>query len=340
MIRDARVLKQAYLPQELHHREQYLNMLSVALAPLTDGVQGQHVLIDGPSGAGKTTLARFACSRLEESTFGVRVAEANAISHSSPTRYLNSLCRDANIALDVSPESAPTSAYIDRIAASEDQLVAIVDEADQLDADGVWGLLELSNVTVIAVCIDATDLLAHVDQRIASRLRSTTQLNLGGYSSHQIEDILRGRIEHGLAPGAVDTEAIETIADRAAGDARFAIAMLRSAVQQADARGETVTADLVETTTGDARQGLRDRVVEQLGSHQRVLWHIIEEAGSVRGDSLHDEYELRVADPKAKRTRRNYLSALEQYGLIESDGTGRATRYHVATDEAAATTGN
>jgi len=337
MIQDARVLKQAYLPQELHHREQYLNLLSVALEPLTNGEQGQHVLIDGPSGAGKTTLARFACSRLEESTFGVRTAEANAISHSSPTRYLNALCRDANLALDVSPEAAPASAYIDRIAACDAQLVVIVDEADQLDATQVWGLLDQPNVTVIAVCIDATDLLAHVDPRIASRLRATTQLNLGGYTSGQLEDILRGRIHHGLAPGAVETAAIETIADRAAGDARFAIAMLRSAVQQADAHGQSVTVDLVEATTAHARQGVRERAIEQLGSHQRVLWHIIEEDGSVRAETLHEEYECRVSAPKGKRMRRNYLRSLTQYGLIESTGVGRATRYRCVEKQPVAT---
>lgn len=93
-----------------------------------------------------------------------------------------------------------------------------------------------------------------------------------------------------------------------------------------------MTAGLVEATTAHARQRVRERAIEQLGSHQRVLWHIIDEADSVGAEALYEEYELRVSNPKSKRMRRNYLRSLTQYGLIESTGVGRATRYRLVEE--------
>ena len=66
MIRDARVLQDEFIPTEVGHRDAEMNALSRALDPMTRGQSAETALLFGPSGAGKTCLARFALDRLRE----------------------------------------------------------------------------------------------------------------------------------------------------------------------------------------------------------------------------------------------------------------------------------
>jgi Cdc6-like AAA superfamily ATPase len=64
MITDVRVFDDEYLPRELVHRDGDLDELSQAFGPAVDGDTADNVLISGPSGVGKTALARYALNRL------------------------------------------------------------------------------------------------------------------------------------------------------------------------------------------------------------------------------------------------------------------------------------
>ena len=66
MIQDARVLQDEFIPKEVGHRNQEMNELSRALDPVTRNEPAETVFLYGPSGAGKTCLARFALDRLRE----------------------------------------------------------------------------------------------------------------------------------------------------------------------------------------------------------------------------------------------------------------------------------
>ncbi|SDY35509.1 orc1/cdc6 family replication initiation protein [Halobellus clavatus] len=65
MIRDARALRDEFVPQELQHRNSEIDHLSSCPRPIEEDVKGDHVLITSPSGAGKTTLAKYVCQQLE-----------------------------------------------------------------------------------------------------------------------------------------------------------------------------------------------------------------------------------------------------------------------------------
>jgi Cdc6-like AAA superfamily ATPase len=65
MITDHSVFEDAYRPRRLLHRDQEISQLSREFHPIVDGDLGGDALISGPSGVGKTLLARHTLDRFE-----------------------------------------------------------------------------------------------------------------------------------------------------------------------------------------------------------------------------------------------------------------------------------
>ena len=332
MIRDARALRDEFVPQELEHRNSEINHISSCLRPVEGDIKGEHILITGPSGAGKTTLAKYVCQQLERQTLGVRTGYVNCLSANTATGVIHILLRDSRIGRDFSRESTARSQYFERIRSTDGQLVFIADEVDVLDDyEALLSLFDQQNVTLVMICIDEDAFLSDVDMRIHSRVRAATSVHLEKYRDQEIVDILRGRADAGLAPGVIDIGTFERIADVAAGDARLAIALLRQAAERAQDEGfDALSPGLIEAVSDSATTAIHERNVELLSTHQRLLYEIILEADQIDGSELHSRYEDRTSAAKSRSTRRRYLDSLERYGLITRDGATRDTTYEPA----------
>jgi orc1/cdc6 family replication initiation protein len=329
MICDARALRDEFVPQELQHRNSEIDHISSCLRPIEEDVKGEHVLITGPSGAGKTTLAKHVCQQLERQTLGVRTGYVNCLSANTATGVIHMLLRNSRIGRDFARESTARSQYFERIRSSDEQLVFIVDEVDVLDGyEALLSLFDQQNVTLVMICVDEDAFLSNVDMRVQSRVRASASVTLEKYHDEEIVDILRGRADAGLTPGAVDEGTLGEIADLAAGDARLAIALLRRAAERAETEGrESLSPGLVEAVSDSATTEVHDRNVELLSTHQRLLYEVVSEAGEIAASDLHRRYEEQASSPKSRSTRRRYLDSLERYGLIEQQGSTRDSRY-------------
>ena len=329
MIQNARVLKEDWVPQELRHRDAQLQNLSAHLKPIAHGLGSETVMITGPSGTGKTTIAKYIVRQLEQEVLGIRWGYVNAISNTSMASVVYSLVHDAGRANDLRKKGTPRSVMFDRLRDLDDHFVGIIDEVNVLDDEKtIQALWEIPNVTLVLICVDEDDFFADLDSTVASRIRGAAKISLEKYHHHELVDILWGRIAAGITSGVVEAETVDYIADVAAGDARHAITLLRRAIRDAVESGaETLTPERVQAVREDAREEIHERNVDTLGTHQRHLYEIISEAGEISAEDLHARYEGRVAEPRAKSTRRNYLQSLEHYDLIESAGSTRARRY-------------
>jgi len=331
MIRNHRHLTPEGSPKELVHRDGELDAITTALDPITDGYPGEAVLISGPTGVGKTTVAKEVVDRLMEATFDVRFGYVNCITRSSPGSLLNKVCRDAGVGNALTVEATPVADYYETLETCEDQIVVILDEAGFAEDDSVLAALyDTHGVTPIYITTDIDTMLAGMDSRTADRVRSSRSVHLERYSHGALVDILRNRASVALAPGALADSVLERCADVAAGNARHALTLLLRSVRHVnnDGRARVTPAD-VEAIVDDARAELYKRRVKDLGSHQRVLFDIVRRAypDAVDAGDIHDLYKAAVESPRSTRTRRRYLNGLESYELIESRGSTRDREY-------------
>lgn len=213
-----------------------------------------------------------------------------------------------------------------------DQCVVVLDEVDQPDdANLLYDLFRTDGVSLVFIANRRDDLFGDLNDRIQSWLLTSRVIEFDPYGVAGLVDILQVRADRGLEPGAVGTAELRAIADRARGDARVAIQALKNAADSARSRGaDAVAEEGIEDAVAAARSELRQKTKSNLTRHQRVLYEIVAEAGEIRASELHERYEEAVEAPRSRRQRRNYLSKLEHYHLVESEGETRWKTYRVA----------
>ncbi|MGB9960787.1 hypothetical protein ACOZ32_01025 (plasmid) [Halobacterium sp. MBLA0001] len=136
--------------------------------------------------------------------------------------------------------------------------------------------------------------------------------------------ILRDRAHWGLAEDAITASGLQQIAERAAGDARVAIGILRKAARTANQNGQSrIQSSVIADVVLEAKLEIERETINRLTPHQKTLYNIINEAEEINPPTLYEQYSNLVEDPKTERTVRNYLAKLEHYNLIIAEGRAK-----------------
>ncbi|MFP9190817.1 Cdc6/Cdc18 family protein [Natronosalvus vescus] len=335
MIVDARVLQEDFVPSEVVHRHDEVNYLSETLEPLLSDDRPETSFLFGPTGVGKTCIARYTLTQLQAERPGIRVAYLNCWQAHTRYRVLYGILAALERTHDIH-HSTPKTELFDRLArADRKPIIAILDEVDQLEETGaLYDLHRLGHVSLVLIANREDELFAGFDDRVRSRLRAGTRVQFDRYSTAELVAILRERATQGLEPESIDERQLRRIADAAAGDARVGIGMLRAAARTAEQRGlASISDEVLEEAIPDTRAAIRRKTIDGLIEHQRVLYDIIDEAGEIEPQALYATYEDRVEDPKTHRTLRNYLTKMVHYDLIEAVGEKRGRTYRVIDGE-------
>lgn len=332
MITDARVLQPDFVPQDVKHRPAEVSHITDTLHPIIDGDgHPETSLLYGPSGAGKTCIARYTVEQLREEVVDVDAQYVNCWEDYSRFKTLYRILDGINQTADVHRQATPRDELLERIRNYDGyHYVVILDEVDQLhDKDILYDLYRVQNLTMILIANREEDVFASLDQRVLSRLNTCARIHFDRYSIGQLTTILEDRVQWGLDPGAIDAKLIETIADHAAGDARVAIGILRNATRLAQRNGhDRITDDVIDEAVSETNSEIRQRTTDKLTEHQQILYDIITTHGEIAAGDLYERYCEEVDDPNTRRTVRNYLAKLEQYNLVLAKGTTKARTYH------------
>jgi orc1/cdc6 family replication initiation protein len=330
MLTNERVFEEEFVPAEVVHRHDEVTAVSEALAPIERGGPTEVTFLFGPTGAGKTCVARYTAGQLTECHPNVEVVYVNCWQEYTRFRVLYRLLEGLGETHGVHRGSTAKDELFARLRETvEDPYVVILDEADQLADDEVlYDLYRVPEVSLVPITNAERDLFDTLDDRVRSRLGPGRRVRFDRYTTDQLTDILARRAEVGLAPDAVDEPALRRIADRAAGDARVAIRTLRAAVARAAEQGcDRVTDAVVDAAVPRAGRTVEQSALDRLSDHQRVVFDVVAQRGPIDPGDLYEAYTERVTDPRSKRMVRKYLRQLEQYDLVESHGENRGRTY-------------
>lgn len=102
----------------------------------------------------------------------------------------------------------------------------------------------------------------------------------------------------------VSTPELQIMADAAAGDARTAIGILRTAAGYADREG---VGEITHDAIPEAKSEIHQKRLDKLNPHQQALCGIITDAGEIGLSDLYEGITEHVDNPKTKRMVRNSL---------------------------------
>lgn len=336
MLLRPRVFDDDHLPRALPHREGALEQLLHRFAPALDGQPAEHALISGPSGVGKTTLARYALTELGDQA-AVGTAYVRCLGETTGT-ILRAILRDQ--VTDPVRKNLPVAEVIDRLQELTRPTIAILDEAADIpETEVLEAIGTVPSVAVVVIAHDPTAWLSRVDVDLARDLDGDNHIALTRYHVTELADILEARATRGLPPETVTRTQLEWIADEVAGVARQGIQALRAAAVIADERGhETIRDGDIEDSFARAQRRIRQQNLQSLPFHHQALYALIHAAGELSGPELHDRYDRlapvlydeRASTAIGRRSRRNKLQKLAAYGLIETDGVRNERVYRPA----------
>ncbi|MCI4334597.1 MAG: orc1/cdc6 family replication initiation protein [Thermoplasmata archaeon] len=353
------ILREAYVPARLPHRENQIRQVAEVLAPALRGELPSNLLIYGKIGTGKTAVVQQ-----------VRLEFLRRVGKERPATFVNVNCGNidtpysllqtiGNSLAEGEAQRVPTGWALDRVQGALQALldskpgvcILVLDEIDRLVArsgDGVLYTLSQINTQLEGgrLCLVgiSNDLkfTQHLDARVRSRLNEEKIL-FPPYDAPQLQDILRDRAKEVFRDGVVDAGVIERCAAYAAlenGDARRALALLRLAGEIAEReRARRIASDHVVKAKSRLELDIIVECVRTLPPHCKVLLYAIlqsyerRRSGVLTGE-VYEAYcklcQRLGLQPLHARSISNYLSELETLGLVRagivSRGRGGRTR--------------
>ncbi|MCX8174932.1 MAG: AAA family ATPase [Candidatus Micrarchaeota archaeon] len=323
-----------FLPQQLPGREREIQELVFCLKPAAEGKQPQHALLFGPSGTGKTTVARFVLKELSEYSQHPLPVYVNCWERSSRFSVFSAIC-------DALGEFMPRRGIaadeifgrIVEIAKKEGRVpVVVLDEADRLCAsqDGLQVLYDLCragevhSLKIGAIAI-TNDEQFHI--RLDPRVRSSfiqNSLAFSPYSALQLREILRQRSELAFMPGALEADVVPlcaAVAFKNGGDARVALHLLLSAGKEAERQNASRVCvehvRQVQSQSLEASSVKAERKLPQMDEVDQKIVALIKEAGKsgIESGKLYEKLRRTIGE----RALRNRIEALEKSGIISTE---------------------
>lgn len=194
VIQDASALHEDYLPEQMIHRIDQLKLMSQAIEPILQDHDSKNVLLYGPSGAGKTTTAKFYLEYLFEQSLKVKTVYVNCWHDYSRFDLLSALVRGLDVNIVKGRISSNELLFRVQNACTRNPCVFVLDEVDFLEDKKLLYRLGSTSAGLILITNDARSLY-RLDERIKSRLGPLERVHFPAYNYAELADIVEMRAE-------------------------------------------------------------------------------------------------------------------------------------------------
>ncbi|MCU4753433.1 AAA family ATPase [Halobacteria archaeon AArc-curdl1] len=341
IISDDTKLDIGYVPEKIPHREHIIEeLLNNTFAPVINENQGQHAILVGPPGTGKTVTIKHILQKVRENndTSHIKTIYINCADRSSGQAVYEKLCDDLGLKFvrgqGLSKNITSIMEYIN--SESTPDLLVILDEIHELHStrsdrdylsrpvlyslsrphqcvsevaeDGFKG-----NITFIGISNEA-NIIEEIAPDVKSSLSHATY-NFKKYTEEEIVDILSQRQQEAYSEEILSKPALRKIAREIAqnfhGDIRKGIDILKNVPNGIESPSVVVDSqkkqiDVVESTIEKIQ---RDKIQQVFYSKDKHFYLVM--------SSLYQQ--LKKGKPHLKYVTQSYSKACE-YAMVEKQG--------------------
>jgi len=326
IIRNESVLLETFIPRRLFHRDGQLEALASCLRPVVKGRRPRNAFLYGPTGTGKTAMCRYVFRELSKYTGMAKPIYVNC--WKNPTAH-SILCELVASLRQFVHRREPVKELLLRFEAElkEGRIVIVaLDEIDQLRDQRILYDLLRNGCGLVCIANDEKALM-NLDPRIRSSLQ-LEEIAFPAYKDWELFDILWDRAKLALMPDTIERRQVRMIASFSNGDARVGLEIMRRAALLAEDEGkERIEDEHIKRAWEQARFLRKDRLLEKLNEHEKLLYRLVEDYGEIASGELYKAYRSRVESPVTERAYRKYMEHLAKLGLVKAKGEGRWRKY-------------
>jgi len=337
IIWQAHFLSREYLPEKVAGREEQRRKLKMCLSPMKKGQAPLNAWLYGPTGSGKTVLARTVTRDMCADSTSRFAFYVNCWERGSLYQVVQAIAESLKV---LGAEAQDTNVKLERIrqVVKHRPVVVILDDIDRVAPSEreriIYGLLNLPKTGVVCIA-NKKETLFSLEERTRSRL-SPVVIEFRAYSQQEMEEILFDRAKNALALGAWNEGVLRQIAQSAGGDARAALEALRRAAVAAESSGKNRIALHACTDALPAwMPTAQEKMLHKMSYHERLIYDLALKNQPVLSTDLWavygDDCQKTGITPVARRTFSKYVKLMVDRGLLSADprtvaGKGRLLR--------------
>ncbi|MEM7821554.1 MAG: AAA family ATPase, partial [Candidatus Aenigmatarchaeota archaeon] len=326
IFKNEEVLFPDYLPEFLPYREEQIKEVAKNLIPASEFRKPQNTFIFGPSGIGKTAVAKFIFREFEQYS-GIK------------TIYIN--CWDYKTSISILSKIAiELGAFIQRRGVGKDEIfermieackksgravIVCLDEVDQVvfkDQEILYDLLRIDqyikNPFGLIFISNTPNIFINLDQRIKSSL-NLEEIEFKPYRLEEMKKILEERIKfafHSVEEGVALIAANHAV--NLGGDVRIGLECLLKAGRLAEMKNsEKLKVEHIKEVLPSVGK-FKPRLIEEwISDAERKILEIVSRKKSFFSGELYSTYRKEVENPVSERMFREYVNHLSSLGLIK-----------------------
>lgn len=316
-------LTEAFIPTRLLHREGQLKELERCLKPALRNRTIENVFLVGPSGTGKTTLAKW----ILESYFKEVSCYVNCWKYRSTHEVLKEILLNFQIPVHGRESTGELVDKVEKLIKKK-KLIVCLDEVDQLNDFDILYTLSRNGFGLILASTQY-----HALMNLPSRIKSSlalTEIEFPVYKPDELFDILKDRVQFSFKPNSIKDELIKIASVMAEGDARVGLEILRRAGKKADDKNlKKVTIEEIKQAAKEAKRFKTSFFLSKLNEHQKIIYEILGKKRRMPSGLLYKEYCKLAKNPVVDRAYRNYMKRMVELGLVKTEGFRRWKSYEI-----------